>query len=425
MNNQDYKCIIKHNGFRNLLGEIVEWGIDQSEKNTNKNVIICREYPEFKSYAKRIYEIVNNETYCHSMFYDSFSESTPPNTLKQQITLVLETFLEYIDTIITHETPKPNANEILERFITRIELGTHEITYYPLFNLDLNSSPRTLPFVIEEGIEICGLTSEVRSIIKNEAVERYNLFSNYPAPLLFIKVSLNKIKDRENVGKIIQSIPILLFGLYNVYAEIPMTFQGTVGPWHPWKFHSSTGPAREKDKQLSRKQISGIEFDSLTRYFKSIDIEEIDKYFIAYKRILSSLKKDFFEIEDKVIDVAIAFESLFEGSDNITFRLSTIPALVLRDNVEEREHLSNLIKDFYKYRSYIVHGESKNKRKNKFFTGNGIESNLNIIISTIQNLLRLMLLNPTLRTSKGHKILILSKETNLSKNIDSYLKSKI
>lgn len=426
MSTLDSKYITRSSAFKNVFLEFIKWAIQESKtesNNSDPNIYFCwKEDHNFINYVSKISDIAIKEKQSQSIFYDALFQYTPPEPLEVQIAHVLETFINYIFVIVQKEHPSPNADEIFKRFLRRIEEGSHEVTYFPIFNLDFKSGPSTLPLIITDGIEVSGVTSEIIALFKDQLTDRYEVFSNYSTPKLVIKVSKQKLNEKNILSELVQSIPILLYGLYNIYAEIPMYFQGTVSPWHAWKYNKSAGPLKENSNQLPCNQISGEEFDYFTKYLMATPSTEIKKYSIAYKRIINSFKRENYEKEDRVIDVAIAFESLFQGNENIGFRLSTIPSLVLKDKLEDRQILSSLIKDFYKYRSYIVHGESKEKRKNIFFTCNAIDTNLYTIISTIQSLLRLILLNPVLRTEAGHKVLILNKEINLCKDIDSYLK---
>ena len=62
--------------------------------------------------------------------------------------------------------------------------------------------------------------------------------------------------------------------------------------------------------------------------------------------------------EDKIIDLAIAFEALYLPADNneLTFKLSVRASWYLGNDKKDREELLAVFKAFYKVRSRVVHG---------------------------------------------------------------------
>ena len=62
--------------------------------------------------------------------------------------------------------------------------------------------------------------------------------------------------------------------------------------------------------------------------------------------------------KDRIIDLAIAFEALYLPTDNneLTFKLSVRASWYLADGKEDREVLLAVFKEFYKFRSRVVHG---------------------------------------------------------------------
>ena len=67
-------------------------------------------------------------------------------------------------------------------------------------------------------------------------------------------------------------------------------------------------------------------------------------------------------ITDKIIDLAVAYETLFtkknDGKDSITFKLKLRIARLLGKDYQEKKNIAKKIDYFYTIRSKIVHGES-------------------------------------------------------------------
>lgn len=81
-----------------------------------------------------------------------------------------------------------------------------------------------------------------------------------------------------------------------------------------------------------------------------------DNMGITLKRFNSSYHGD---IEDRIIDQMIAFESLYLGSEQeLTYKLATRAAFLLRKRKDHRILVFKNIKRAYSYRSRIVHGDN-------------------------------------------------------------------
>lgn len=428
MINQVSKCISESSAFKEVILNIIKWIFLEAKKNNDSiGAMNWYECSEFKTYTTEILSILKNEKLNYDIFYDNAFHHPIENDLEDQIKETILTFIEYIEVIFWKEKPTPTSEEILKRFMERVEKGVYEEIIYPIFNLNFSSSPyKSLPWVITDGIEISGLSAETNALLRqyleqpiyNNILKPYSQF-----PVLFIKVSKGKVQH-PLIKEIVQTIPVLLYGLFNNCTVIPVCFSGIVTPWCAWQNTGSTGSIKESSYSLPINQLSDFDFANLIRFFNTVKYNDVKKFSIAYRRTINSYEKtEYHQREDRVIDVAIAFESLFEGNENISFRLSNIPPLILKDTFEEREKLSSLIKDFYNYRSSIVHGEHQDTRKIKYFADNGVEANLGLIIHTIQQLIRSMLLNPEIRTQKNQKDLVLGAKTNLNRSIEAYLKS--
>ena len=68
-------------------------------------------------------------------------------------------------------------------------------------------------------------------------------------------------------------------------------------------------------------------------------------------------------IEDRIIDQMIAFESLYLGNEQeLTYKLAVRTAFLLRKRKDHRRIIFANIKEAYKYRSRIVHGDNPPSR---------------------------------------------------------------
>jgi len=87
----------------------------------------------------------------------------------------------------------------------------------------------------------------------------------------------------------------------------------------------------------------------------------LDAVDIALRRSHSSYHGD---IEDRIIDQMIAFESLYLGSEQeLTYKLASRAAFLLRKRKDYRILIFNNLKKAYNYRSRIVHGDNPPSRK--------------------------------------------------------------
>ena len=113
-------------------------------------------------------------------------------------------------------------------------------------------------------------------------------------------------------------------------------------------------------------------FDGYTLYAE--DIESIRNLLVSYKKIdFSNGESDFLKnaidrfmysyekslIHDKIIDLIIALEALFQdGNQEITFKLSIKTALFIEVYTIERNEVYNVIKKAYDLRSRVAHGDT-------------------------------------------------------------------
>ena len=92
-----------------------------------------------------------------------------------------------------------------------------------------------------------------------------------------------------------------------------------------------------------------------------------NKYEFFISRLSSSLlRKDRFGPEDKILDVAIALELMYEIDDRrIGYNLRKRTSCFLEDNRQKRDEMCKKVKVFYSARSSVVHNDQKTAEKKK------------------------------------------------------------
>jgi len=91
------------------------------------------------------------------------------------------------------------------------------------------------------------------------------------------------------------------------------------------------------------------------------ELGKLDSLGVALRRFHSSYYGD---IEDRIIDQMIAFESLYlEDTQELTYKLALRAALLLTKRRNKRESIFSDMKKAYKYRSKIVHGDTRVSRE--------------------------------------------------------------
>ena len=92
---------------------------------------------------------------------------------------------------------------------------------------------------------------------------------------------------------------------------------------------------------------------------------------IAINRWIKS--KTYQTPEDKIIDLAIAFETLYlPDSGESTYKLAVRASWYLGDEKKDREELLAVFKEFYKFRSAVVHGGKPKEEENVKIKGEPI-----------------------------------------------------
>lgn len=135
-------------------------------------------------------------------------------------------------------------------------------------------------------------------------------------------------------------------------------YQKELAPIFPKRFHyqlSSFEPIN--DEEISN-LVTIFSQDWNENLVKGIDI--------AIKRFRSSVEKYIPDDPEKLLDLAIALEAIYlNDGDNkeLTYRLSLRASRLLAESFDERYEIFKVIRDLYKYRSKVAHGETLDSLK--------------------------------------------------------------
>ena len=106
------------------------------------------------------------------------------------------------------------------------------------------------------------------------------------------------------------------------------------------------------------------------RNFERRNSTDYREYAPIVSRLAQSLARTGeFALEDKILDVAIALERMYElDSSELSFKLRTRAACFLTDNNEQRKRVFRQIRGLYSLRSALVHSRKKSKASRKLLT---------------------------------------------------------
>lgn len=101
--------------------------------------------------------------------------------------------------------------------------------------------------------------------------------------------------------------------------------------------------------------LKSNEVEAITYWSRLINESNDEKIRLAIRRILSSINERMNPI-DGFIDAIIAWENLFGGNAELSYRISVSIAKLLKESSDERLELQGKIVKYYTERSKIVHG---------------------------------------------------------------------
>ena len=126
------------------------------------------------------------------------------------------------------------------------------------------------------------------------------------------------------------------------------------------------------DDRLNSEFLSIEKFPQVKDMFsrlKKFDKDQRKRHESFISRLSSSLlRKGRLGSEDKILDVAIALELMYElDSQPLTYKLGTRASCFLEKDLKKRLDLFKKVKDFYAARSSVVHYKKKKKPENYIF----------------------------------------------------------
>ena len=138
------------------------------------------------------------------------------------------------------------------------------------------------------------------------------------------------------------------------------------------------------------------QFIDLWTKYRKIDFSRDGALNIAIKRFNDSFTRR--DVEDRIIDLMIAFEALFLKEDEkmeLTFKLALRTAIFLKNKDVEGDNLFNFMKVAYNTRSNIIHGvktKDKIKVKKSINVGEYDEFTLHEFLNKLEDVFRKSLL---------------------------------
>lgn len=132
---------------------------------------------------------------------------------------------------------------------------------------------------------------------------------------------------------------------------------------------------------LNESEVS--KFKNFWNNFSKMDLSKPSSLAVAIRRFGYAYER--WKLDDKIVDYMVAFEALFskehEGSESIGYKLSVRAARFLAKDYSQRRRIMKEMRDFYKLRSTIIHGEAL---KPKDDLGNTVDIVENYLKRTIK-----------------------------------------
>lgn len=146
----------------------------------------------------------------------------------------------------------------------------------------------------------------------------------------------------------------------------------------PWWFGNQKLKFKQSRKKIGISTITDTEIkiiNEMHKMVKALDIFNDEELELVLHKYNLLHKRDY--LYDMILDEFIILESIFtKGSiAEVSYRLSSNLAFFLAKDLEEFKEIHNTVKDFYKIRSKIAHGEDWTRRisRQKFRRHLGIE----------------------------------------------------
>lgn len=125
-------------------------------------------------------------------------------------------------------------------------------------------------------------------------------------------------------------------------------YRGSIGTCYDQKSWRGTTEISEQNRRVSEQALTDLD---------SLAAADRDRLVLALTRLSTSLSRSgTLAAQDRVLDISIALEVLYQIQSELTYKLTTRAGWYLGSNTNERVQIGKTIRDFYGFRSDIVHG---------------------------------------------------------------------
>ena len=292
--------------------------------------------------------------------------------------------------------------------------STSTYWFCPLYSFDCYSQSVALV----EGIEIKRIPREFADYLFKQSYS--NFFRTAPCETEWMaslpyqaKATRTNAKEnmrigfRENAratGLLVDLITALRLCHEGRLIAGPLIFAGihgtkwSIGSTVSWTYVSNINFFQGEEPEYELRQADVIRVNNLLQDIRKWrQAAVLDTVNIALERFHSTYHGN---IEDRIIDQMIAFESLYLGDfEELTYKLALRAAFLLGKNADGREVIFNDMKRAYRYRSRIVHGYTQVSREE-----------LRKIIYRTQEYLRQSIIRFLTLLSKGYSLKHMRKQ---------------
>ena len=124
-------------------------------------------------------------------------------------------------------------------------------------------------------------------------------------------------------------------------------YRGSIGTYYDQKSWIGTEISAQ-NRRVSEQALTDLD---------SLATADRDRLVLALTRLSTSLSRSStLAAQDRVLDISIALEVLYQIQSELTYKLATRAGWYLGSNTNERVQIGKTIRDFYGFRSDIVHG---------------------------------------------------------------------
>ena len=129
-------------------------------------------------------------------------------------------------------------------------------------------------------------------------------------------------------------------------------YRGSIGTYYDQKSWIGTEISAQ-NRRVSEQALTDLD---------SLAAADRDRLVLALTRLSTSLSRSGTLVaQDRVLDISIALEVLYQIESELTYKLATRAGWYLGSSTNERVQIGKTIRDFYGFRSDIVHGRRTRK----------------------------------------------------------------